>query len=234
LSHVDVWTATTRRHLQRTTVALLDLIDCGPPEPVVNARKPSESEQDQTYRTGDRYTPTPPGRTRHTGVSRPVEAAVYRWEAEAQRATTWLFEVVSEAVNITTTFGLTVTDEHGRNLKPPVEPETAHNGRGELLVDVGPVACRRAVWEASVWLGAVVDALGARWARMGDDSSADRARYLERLLAGLSRRLGAQVPQPGRTVPCRSCHREMSKAEGRRDCGACRTAASRARARRSA
>lgn len=162
VSTVDAWRASCRRSLDEACAAALALVDVGLVATPPRVRTPSRAERDATDRADGRFEPTPAGSRRSSGTSDPTLAAVMRWETAVERRVTAFFEAVSAATAVAASLAIDVRDEHGRPLPPPAEPSVRHATDGRVVVEANPAACRRHLYAATVFLGAVVDALADR------------------------------------------------------------------------
>lgn len=187
--HADAWQATAHRRIAQIQVAIIDLIDLDPDQPVT-PRKPTAKERESQDRHDGWFHPTPQGPSRRTGRSDPTGRAVERWETAIERATTDLYELVGETTSIVESLGLVPLAEDGRRSQPPVAPELDPDAVRPRVM-VAPGAARETVTVACAWLGAAVDALSSRMAGMeGDEAEAmaGRTAYLDRLMGQVARR----------------------------------------------
>lgn len=196
MNHPESWKTHVTRQIQTLQAGLLDLIDCGLPEPdQVVLRTATDNEKAQT--TNETARPAGPrGRTSETPD--PVAAETGRWADELAAAIVRLQQLVDDWHQTVRVHlharNRHVTDHRGRTLHPPPPGDLQSRGT-RTLAKVPPSRLRQAVLIRTFWLTAAADAIADAWTADRNDGHDvgifhDRAGGLEHDLHAAARRYG--------------------------------------------
>lgn len=182
------WNAHALHAREQLQTGLLDLIDCGRPEPDrIVLRTPAKAEQTETRNaTAAPVTPRPIGRSRT--ITDPTWREVSQWADDVAAALVDLQRVVDSWAEATDRLARArghtdrVVDDHDRPTAAPDAGPITETTTGRWLADVGPGPARRAVVARLEWLRCAIAFIDRTW---NAESDVDRLQHLDTVAHGL-------------------------------------------------